>query len=149
MTGPIQSSIGGRGILSITRLIREDIDVNAVYQRLSILAVRLTKAMPGIFDGVSADDLVGETILDYLAGDLAWDPGKGSLDRFLCGVLRNKFRKHAHRNLITSRVVANPGNVHSSQSGTQETAERSSSAVEEIRRIAHGDKELSPSRREY
>ena len=41
--------------------------------------------MPDVFDGISSDDLVDETIIDYLASEygLDWDPTQGSLVRFL------------------------------------------------------------------
>ena len=71
----------------------------ALYRRLAAYAMALSREMPAVFDGISPDDLVSETIVAYLAGEsgMGWDPHQGSLDRFLCGVLKNKFLMHARR----------------------------------------------------
>lgn len=75
------------------------IDLGAVYKRLMVFALRLARAVPEVFDGVSPEDLVGETMVAYFAGDggMKWDPVQGSLERFLGGVLRNRFLLHARK----------------------------------------------------
>jgi|SRR5579862_4079782 len=68
-------------------------------RRLTAYATRLSGDMPDVFDGISPDDLVSETIVAYLSGGsgMRWDPHQGSLDRFLFGILKNKFLMHARR----------------------------------------------------
>jgi DNA-directed RNA polymerase specialized sigma24 family protein len=84
----------------------DQISSGALYKRLTAYAFSLARDMPAVFDGISPDDLVGETLLEYWTSEknLNWDAGKGSLERFLCGVLKNKFLMHARR----SRYCAGP-----------------------------------------
>jgi DNA-directed RNA polymerase specialized sigma24 family protein len=76
-----------------------EIDWGAVYKRLTVFALRLAHAVPEVFDGVSPEDLVGETMVAYFTGEggMKWDSVQGSLERFLGGVLRNKFLLHARK----------------------------------------------------
>ena len=64
-----------------------------VWMRLRSLAGWLTHDQPDVFDAVSADDLVSETVLEFLRSPnaLGWVPARGKLETFLCAVLRNKF----------------------------------------------------------
>jgi len=70
-----------------------------LYKRLWVYAFSLTRVAPDIFDGVSAADLVNETMLAFLKSPdaMGWQPGKGELPVFLCGVLRHKFLDHLKR----------------------------------------------------
>ncbi len=70
-----------------------------VCMRLRALAGWLTRDQPDVFDAVSADDLVSETVLEFLRspGALGWSPAHGRLEPFLCAVLRNKFIDHVRR----------------------------------------------------
>ena len=56
--------------------ILEKIDWDAVYRRLRVFAFKLASGMPGVFDGISPDDLVGKTLVPFLAhpDGLGWDP---------------------------------------------------------------------------
>jgi RNA polymerase sigma factor (sigma-70 family) len=70
-----------------------------IYKRLRALAGWLTRDQSLVIDAVSADDLVSETLLDFLNSldGLGWTPKRGSLETFLCTVLRNKFIDHLRR----------------------------------------------------
>ena len=70
-----------------------------VCMRLRALAGWLTHDQPDVFDAVSADDLVSETVLELLRSQnaLGWVPARGKLETFLCTVLRNKFIDHLRR----------------------------------------------------
>ena len=77
------------------------IDWRNLYKRLFLFARALTCGRPDIFDGMSADDLVSETILAFLKSNeqLGWNSKIASVEVFLCAVLRHKaidhFRRHA------------------------------------------------------
>jgi DNA-directed RNA polymerase specialized sigma24 family protein len=70
-----------------------------IYKRLRALAGWLSRDQSRVFDAVSADDLVSETLLEFLSSPdgLGWTPGRGKLETFLCTVLRNKFIDHVRR----------------------------------------------------
>jgi RNA polymerase sigma factor (sigma-70 family) len=70
-----------------------------VCTRLRAMAGWLTHDQPDVFDGVSADDLVSETVLVFLRSPdaLGWVPARGKLETLLCAVLRNKFIDHLRR----------------------------------------------------
>jgi DNA-directed RNA polymerase specialized sigma24 family protein len=95
---------------TIKTAILDEIDWGAVYRRLKVFAFRIAREMPGVFDGISADDLVGETIADFLADPdaLGWNPTtEDNLTRFLCGVLKNKFMTHKRRSRNREGVADN------------------------------------------
>jgi DNA-directed RNA polymerase specialized sigma24 family protein len=81
------------------KAILEETDWVPLLKRLTAYALKLGRELPAVFDGISPDDLVGETFVSYLASPnrLNWDPRQGSLEAFLCGVLTNKFLMHARR----------------------------------------------------
>ena len=67
--------------------------------------MRLIKLrVPDVFDGRSMEDLPSEVLLMFLESSnrLGWNPEKGSLDKFLFGVLKHKMIDHARRQLRTS-----------------------------------------------
>ena len=70
-----------------------------IYKRLRAIAGWVTRDQSRVFDAVSADDLVSETLLDFLnsTNALGWAPARGTLETFLCTVLRNKFIDHVRR----------------------------------------------------
>jgi RNA polymerase sigma factor (sigma-70 family) len=70
-----------------------------IYKRLRAMAGWLTRDQMRVFDAVSAEDLVSETLLDFLKSPnaLGWTPARGKLEVFLCTVLRNKFVDHVRR----------------------------------------------------
>jgi RNA polymerase sigma factor (sigma-70 family) len=70
-----------------------------IYKRLRAMAGWVTHDQSRVFDAVSADDLVSETLLDFLKSPnaLGWTPIRGKLETFLCTVLRNKYLDHIRR----------------------------------------------------
>ena len=56
-----------------------------IYKRLRAMAGWLTRDRSRVFDAVSADDLVSETLLDFLSSPsgLGWTPSRGKLETFL------------------------------------------------------------------
>lgn len=70
-----------------------------IYKRLRAMAYWVTRDQSRVFDAVSADDLVSETLLDFLNSPnaLGWTPNRGKIETFLCTVLRNKFVDHVRR----------------------------------------------------
>src|ERR1700691_2350688 len=70
-----------------------------IYNRLRAMACWVTRDQSRVFDAVSADDLVSETLLDFLNSPhaLGWTANRGELETFLCTVLRNKFVDHVRR----------------------------------------------------
>ena len=92
------------GLMSAVETIRQaildEVDWDAIWRRLIVLASRITREMPGVFDGISAEDLAGETLTAFLVdpSGLGWNPTtEDNLARFLCGVLKNKFMTHRRR----------------------------------------------------
>jgi DNA-directed RNA polymerase specialized sigma24 family protein len=79
------------------RLEYERIDWPGLYKKLCVLAFRLTRGQPDVLDGISAEDLAVETLIEFFGSSdaLGWD-GR-SLTAFLCGVLRNKFLDRLRR----------------------------------------------------
>lgn len=77
----------------------EGIDWAQIYTRLFFVASRSTVQMPDIFDGVSAEDLVIQALSTFFEdpNGLGWNPTRGSLDRFLLGVLKHKAIDHIRR----------------------------------------------------
>jgi DNA-directed RNA polymerase specialized sigma24 family protein len=77
----------------------EGIDWAHIYTRLFFVASRFTAQMPDIFDGVSAEDIVIQTLSTFFedSNGLGWNPTRGSLDRFLLGVLKHKAIDHMRR----------------------------------------------------
>ena len=67
----------------------DEVDWDALNRRLCVYAYKLADGMPGVFDGISPEDLVGEAITAFYADPegLGWDPydsrqlGKVSLRR--------------------------------------------------------------------
>jgi DNA-directed RNA polymerase specialized sigma24 family protein len=77
----------------------EGINWSHLYTRLFFVASCLTVQMPDIFDGVSAEDLVIQAFSTFFEDpdELGWSPTRGSLDRFLLGVLKHKTIDHMRR----------------------------------------------------
>src|SRR5438045_2718050 len=67
--------------------------------RLRALAGWLTHDQPDVFDAVSADDLVSETVLELLRSPnaLGWVPARSNRETVLNTVLKNKFIDHQRR----------------------------------------------------
>jgi DNA-directed RNA polymerase specialized sigma24 family protein len=99
--------------------------------------------MPAIFDGISPDDLVGEALLAFLGGEsgLRWNPRQGSLEGYLCGILKNKFLMHARRNWRQAGS-ADDGHPPALRPLASNRAPTSSKITEAILVAARGDAEL-------
>lgn len=75
-------------------------DWGRLYKVLLVAARVASAKAPQLFDcGLSADDLVGETLATYFASEtgLGWKPKKGTLERFLVGVMKHKAIDHLRR----------------------------------------------------
>jgi DNA-directed RNA polymerase specialized sigma24 family protein len=76
------------------------IDFERLYKVLFIKAVAVVRDAGRCFDmGVSAEDLVNETVTAFLESPngLGWTEKQGTLERFLGGVLVHKARSHLRR----------------------------------------------------
>lgn len=76
------------------------VDWQDLWRRLRLYACVLTGGMNVVVDcGISADDLVAETMDKFLSSpnSLAWRPSKGSLPTFLGVVMKNIFLDHMRR----------------------------------------------------
>lgn len=69
-----------------------------------------TNNVPSIFDGVSVEDVVDETIVTYLCSPdkLGWDPKRGPLENLLGRVCANKLVDHYRRYLGKQRSTDDP-----------------------------------------
>jgi len=125
---------------TIKAAILDEIDWGAVYRRLRVFAFQIAREMPGVFDGISADDLAGETLMAFLAdpNGLGWNPtSQENLERFLCGVLKNKFMTHRRRSrnrvsVADDRLVPAPIVIQPAQD----------TMIERIKAVAQGKKDL-------
>jgi RNA polymerase sigma factor (sigma-70 family) len=111
-----------------------------VRMRLRALAGWLTRDQPDIFDAVSADDLVSETVLEFLRSPnaLGWVPARGKLETFLCTVLRNKFLDHLRRHRHYGGSLKD-GNLFAVQPDQQLEQQE---AVDQVMQHVRGKKEL-------
>jgi DNA-directed RNA polymerase specialized sigma24 family protein len=123
--------------------ILDEIDSAALYKRLSTYARSLAREMPDVFDGISPKDLVGETFVAYLSAEsgLNWDPTRSSLERFLCGVLKNKFLMHVRRSKLLPASAEN-GPFLAELPNPAIMEERASDTVDRLKIVARGDREL-------
>jgi DNA-directed RNA polymerase specialized sigma24 family protein len=90
-------------------LSSESIDWLRIYQRLTLYAFSLPRSTPDIFDGISMDDLVNETMLTFLESStaLGWDSER-ELTVYLGGVLKHKFLDHVRRQRRQTRSLDDP-----------------------------------------
>lgn len=111
-----------------------------VYKRLRAMAGWLTHDSALVFDGVSAEDLVGETLLDFLnsSNAMGWTPSRGKLETFLCTVLRNKFIDHVRRHRHNAGPLDDPDLFAVQPQHHFEQEE----AVDDVMQRVHGRKEL-------
>jgi DNA-directed RNA polymerase specialized sigma24 family protein len=124
--------------------IYAETDWIALFRRLETYARALARGLPPIFDGVSADDLVGEALSDFFASAdaLNWDPAQGTLERFLCGVVKNKYLGHARRHHISESVEERRARLNTLPLITGPSAVPTVVRIDEIRCAARGDKQL-------
>lgn len=88
----------------------ESIDWADLWRRLFLHAVKLTGGLNTVIDcGVSADDLVAETMNKFLQSPngLGWRESKGSLPVFLGAILENCFIDHVRREKKVARPEPN------------------------------------------
>jgi hypothetical protein len=68
-------------------------------RRLHLQINMIKGKLPDVFDGISCEDLPMEVLAMYLdsPNGLGYDPNKGTLYKFLAGVLNNKLKDHLRR----------------------------------------------------
>lgn len=125
-------------------LLLSDIEWEVLYKRLVVFALKLTSQMSSVFDGVSSEDLVGETLVAYFAqtSGMKWNPTQGTLERFLCGVLKNKFLIHVRRNKQVGGSLDDVSFAPFSQRPSQNGAPNSAKISDLIKIAAEGDYQL-------
>jgi RNA polymerase sigma factor (sigma-70 family) len=111
-----------------------------VSMRLRAMAGWLTQDQPDVFDAVSADDLVSETVLEFLRSPnaMGWVPARGKLETFLCTVLKNKFIDHLRRHRHYGGPLED-GDLFATQPEQQVEQQE---AVDQVMQIVRGRKEL-------
>jgi DNA-directed RNA polymerase specialized sigma24 family protein len=133
------------------------VDWNRLYKVLLVEAkVRLRNA-PDSFDcGISAEDLVGETLTDFFnsAKALGWKPGKEalnspseaqrSLEKFLAGVLRHKAIDHLRRQKHVAGSIDDPDKRFAEGSNQQDATAQIDYVLvrDKIYELLKHDKEL-------
>jgi len=127
--------------VEIAKAILSEID-SALIRRLVGYAVMLARAMPGVFDGVSPEDLVQEALVAFLMSDngLNWNPTRGSLEKYLSGVVKNKFLAHARRSRRSVEILENglrKAKIHVMSSSTEPILDMP--IGERMRMAARGD----------
>jgi DNA-directed RNA polymerase specialized sigma24 family protein len=93
----------------------EDIDFEQLYKVLRVAAEAVLRDAPETFDmGVSAPDLAHETISAFLdsSNGLGWNPGRGTIEKFLVGVLWNKARTHLRKARRIGGSLDDPDTPH-------------------------------------
>ena len=123
-----------------------EINWEALFKTLSMYALVLTRKMPGTFGSNSPEDLVSETLLDFFVSEtgLGWDPIRGSLQKFLCGVLKNKFLRHRRQDTRHAELdrryldQCQPD----SYSPVADTRRNLTTSVDRIKALTRGDKKL-------
>ena len=131
--------------MDIAKAILSEIEWAALFKRLTVYSLRLDRDMPAVFDGVSPEDLVAEAFVAYWGSKIGlnWDPNKGTLERFLCGVVKHKFLSHARRNRISAGTLESglgqvtTGSLRFSTGPTTDTT-----MTDRIMAAARGDKAL-------
>ena len=103
---------------------------------------------PSIFDGVSVDDVVMETVDTYLCSpdQLGWDPKIGGLKSLLGRVCANKLVDHYRRYLRTKQSTDDPTLASQlvSESNEQDLFERRYFAMDMLRVLKHRIAQLRP-----
>lgn len=123
----------------------EGIDWAQIDKRLTLVAIRSTAHMPDIFDGVSAEDLVNQTVYTYLADPdgLGWTPTIGPLDRFLLGVMKHKLLDHIRRQKYIEGSFDDPDFVKNMQPVAPVAGDvRTGELYGELEEAARGDADL-------
>jgi hypothetical protein len=122
------------------------IDWAAVYRRLAVFAAGFAGFVPPIIDGVSLEDMPGETLLSFLESTdaLGWVAERGDLGTFLCGVLKNKLFTRLRRQWRNSGSLDDPGfqpgsTMLAADHGRVAEAE---SFISRLKRLVKGDEEL-------
>jgi hypothetical protein len=127
----------------VSKVLLGEEDWEAIWRRLTVFALKLAGEKPDVFDGISPDDLVGETIVTFWASDnnLNWDPQKNTLVGYLCGVLKKKFLMHARR-AVCSPISPDEDACSAAATADAGDTVRTLISIDEIRAAARGDKEL-------
>jgi DNA-directed RNA polymerase specialized sigma24 family protein len=123
----------------------EGIDWAHIYTRLFFVASRSTAQMPDIFDGVSAEDLVIQALSTFFEdpNGLGWNPTRGSLDRFLLGVLKHKAIDHMRRHERIAGSIDDPDLVQKPYLVQPMTdGNENGELYRELKKAARGDSDL-------
>lgn len=126
----------------------EDIDWPGLLKTLWVCAQRL-RAAAAVFDcGVSPDDLVNETLEAFWSSEnaLGWTAKKGSIEAFLCTVLKRRFIDHIRRDekvagSFDDQKLEYPSSLQSQESPTHDDLSYKEFA-DKMRSMVHGRKDL-------
>ncbi len=91
-------------------------DFERLYKILRVAAEAVVRDAPQTFNmGFSAQDLAHETFSAFLdsPNGLGWDPARGTIDKFLTGVLWKKARTHLRRDRKLGGSIDDTSSGHS------------------------------------
>ncbi len=114
----------------------------ALWTRAGLVAM----AFPAVFDGCSAEDAVHDVLLAYQQGDLPFDPDRGTLENYLCLVLKRRLMDRLLRSKRTRSLDDPARPVLSSCGGrrpSRSTDTRPARIAESLRELAAEDPEVA------
>ncbi len=121
-------------------------EIRSLLPALWTRAVLVSMAFPAVFDGCSAEDAVQDVLLAYQQGDLPFDPERGTLENYLCLVLKRRLldrllRSKRMRTLDdpTRPILSSCGGKRPSRS----TDTRQARIVLSLRELASEDPEVA------
>jgi DNA-directed RNA polymerase specialized sigma24 family protein len=103
----------------------ENMDFERLYKVLRVAAEAVVRDAPESFNmGFSAQDLAHEAFSAFLdsSNGLGWNPGRGTIDKFLVGVLWNKARTHLRRHRKVGGSLDDPRGPHWERSAASSVA---------------------------
>jgi len=123
----------------------ENVDWERLLKVLRLTAERAVRDAPPTFDcGVSAEDLVGETLNEFWASEngLGWKREKGKLEAFLARVLQNKAITHLRRQKFVAGSMDDPDSRYSALAAPEDSRVECAFAWKALERLVHGHKDL-------
>lgn len=117
------------------------IDWSQVYKRLTLIATVLSKSLPSVFDGISAEDLASEVVLKFLESEdhLGWDEEQNNIVAFLGGVLKHRFLDHLRRYKLGMRGTASKNRIITNEPGFDSEIESRSTIESLHQRVSHDE----------